>query len=327
MSCPCCIETTSTLLNFLEKVEQILKILNLSETVISKYNKLKELTFNRLHLQYTPLIKIKTLSEQNTIQLSEPSFKTLYMIYMKQQMLIDTMQDYITQQPEDIQPYLNQLSSIYSITQSSIKPSYIKEFDYDISAFDKKLKDEFCRFDEIIRNKQNNLLSITRNFEIQLKSTETQYEKQLYDLREKVEKNANIEKDLYSIRKQNDSNLYLINNLAQMIDIAFQKYSNVPSNYMETKEEHQIINKLKHLFKLIDNFYDDNKYMNNILPQLQKEKFEMNTELNLPYVNNVVQKNTLMQDLVMDISDVEKSSNTFHKNFQELINYIEKNIE
>ena len=45
------------LLTLLSKSEQILGLLNLPENIILKYNQLKELTFEKLNLEYKPLQK------------------------------------------------------------------------------------------------------------------------------------------------------------------------------------------------------------------------------------------------------------------------------
>ena len=45
------------LFNLLEKAEQILSIINLSDSSISKYNTLKKLTFEMLNLEFKPLEK------------------------------------------------------------------------------------------------------------------------------------------------------------------------------------------------------------------------------------------------------------------------------
>ena len=45
------------ILLLLEKAEQILSILNLPDSAIQKYNKLKEITFSKCSLEFHPLIK------------------------------------------------------------------------------------------------------------------------------------------------------------------------------------------------------------------------------------------------------------------------------
>jgi hypothetical protein len=48
---------------------------------------------------------------------------------------------------------------------------------------------------------------------------------------------------------------------------------------------------------------------------------------NLPFVNNVINNNGVMNNLAKNVGDIQKQSDTFHKNFQDLMNYISNNIE
>jgi len=48
-------ENTNLLLQLLDKAEQILSLINLPESTITKYNQLKELTFEKLNLNFRPL--------------------------------------------------------------------------------------------------------------------------------------------------------------------------------------------------------------------------------------------------------------------------------
>jgi len=57
------------LLTLLGKSEQILSLLNLPDNIIHKYNQLKELTFEKLNLDYKPLQKLNKSSKL------EPSVK------------------------------------------------------------------------------------------------------------------------------------------------------------------------------------------------------------------------------------------------------------
>ena len=47
-------QTIKLLLHLLEKAEQILSIINLSDSSTQKYNKLKEIIFNKCNLPFRP---------------------------------------------------------------------------------------------------------------------------------------------------------------------------------------------------------------------------------------------------------------------------------
>ena len=64
-------------LKLLEKSEQILSIINLPESAILKYYQLKEITFNKCSLLYSPLTKQIHQSNSNLSSKSSDCFLTL----------------------------------------------------------------------------------------------------------------------------------------------------------------------------------------------------------------------------------------------------------
>ena len=58
-------DNTKILFTLLEKAEQILGIINLPDSVINKYNQLKELTYDKLNLEFQPLRVIKKHVKNN----------------------------------------------------------------------------------------------------------------------------------------------------------------------------------------------------------------------------------------------------------------------
>ena len=63
------IQYIKPLLFLLQKAEQIISIINLPSSSIDKYNQLKEISFKKCGLEYTPLVKnnnlIKNLQKEN----------------------------------------------------------------------------------------------------------------------------------------------------------------------------------------------------------------------------------------------------------------------
>ena len=52
-------ENLNVILLLLDRAEQILSLINLPDSTISKYNQLKELTFDKLNMDFKPLEKSK----------------------------------------------------------------------------------------------------------------------------------------------------------------------------------------------------------------------------------------------------------------------------
>jgi hypothetical protein len=57
------------ILNLLEKSEQILSVINLSDSAVSKYNQLKQLTFQKLTSHLIPLQKTSLPNSTNPVNL------------------------------------------------------------------------------------------------------------------------------------------------------------------------------------------------------------------------------------------------------------------
>ena len=120
------------LFNLLEKAEQILSIINLSDSSISKYNTLKKLTFEMLNLEFKPLEKRyiksnipsssslsnnnKNTKKESLLNTNDDSLYILHFINIKKSLLIDLMLNYITNtinQEKNLNYYLNSLYIIY----------------------------------------------------------------------------------------------------------------------------------------------------------------------------------------------------------------------
>ena len=66
-------QTIKLLLHLLEKAEQILSIINLSDSSTQKYNKLKEIIFNKCNLPFRPLVKKTSISTTSVSNSSRSS--------------------------------------------------------------------------------------------------------------------------------------------------------------------------------------------------------------------------------------------------------------
>ena len=102
------------LLNLLDKIEQIISIINLPDSSISKYNTLKKMTFDMLNINFTPLQKRKL--DENIENKKEP-LNILFMLNKQKIMLIELLLDYITNNnslfhQKKLEHYLGSLTEI-----------------------------------------------------------------------------------------------------------------------------------------------------------------------------------------------------------------------
>jgi 1-deoxy-D-xylulose 5-phosphate reductoisomerase len=114
------------LLNLLEKSEQILSVINLSDSAVSKYNQLKQLTFQQLNLPFNPLVKCIPHQINHTHQ-NPPTnnnanillTKSFLLQNIKALMLIETIINYISNQQKE-EFYLEHMDSIFNLGMNTV---------------------------------------------------------------------------------------------------------------------------------------------------------------------------------------------------------------
>ena len=284
------------LFNLLEKAEQILSIINLSDSSISKYNTLKKLTFEQLNLDFKPLekryIKSHTSApfsnnqnnnDENIQNIKDDSLYISHFINIKKSLLIDLMMNYISNlisQEQNLNFYLNSLTEIYNLSPDIITKKTAKDIITDINIEESKMAELFTKVDQIFVQNFENLEKIKNNCEKNLKNDDYFSETTL-----------NLIDENYERYKLNDKNKNLnFNSIA----------------YKDGKIDENIL-KLEFVKKVFDDYFNKNKNnFNN---------------------NNIINNNELFNDVCDSLPEIIKENDTFHKNFQDLMNYISNNIE
>jgi hypothetical protein len=284
------------LFNLLEKAEQILSIINLSDSSISKYNTLKKLTFEQLNIDFKPLEKryIKSHTpppfpnnqnnnDENIQNIKDDSLYISHFINIKKSLLIDLMMNYISNiinQEQNLNFYLNSLTEIYNLSPDIITKKTTKDIITDINIEESKMAELFTKIDQIFVQNFENTEKIKNNCEKNLKNDD-------YFL----ETTLNLIDENYERYKLNDKNKNLnFNSIA----------------YKDGKIDENIL-KLEFVKKVFDEYFNKNKNnFNN---------------------NNVINNNELFNDVCDSLPEIIKENDTFHKNFKDLMNYISNNIE
>ena len=284
------------LFNLLEKAEQILSIINLSDSSISKYNTLKKLTFEQLNIDFKPLEKryIKSHTsppfsnnqnnnDENIQNIKDDSLYISHFINIKKSLLIDLMMNYISNiinQEQNLNFYLNSLTEIYNLSPDIITKKTNKDIITDIDIEESKMAELFTKVDQIFVQNFENFEKIKNNCEKNLKNDD-------YFL----ETTLNLIDENYERYKLNDKNKNLnFNSIA----------------YKDGKIDENIL-KLEFVKKVFDDYFNKNKNnFNN---------------------NNVINNNELFNDVCDSLPEIIKENDTFHKNFKDLMNYISNNIE
>ena len=295
------------LFNLLEKAEQILSIINLSDSSISKYNTLKKLTFEMLNLEFKPLEKRyiksnipspsslsnnnnKNTKKESLLNTNDDSLYILHFINIKKSLLIDLMLNYITNtinQEKNLNYYLNSLTEIYNLSSDIITGKNPKDIELEAKNEEAKMAELFTKIDQTFVNNFENM--------------------------EKINKKPGKNIDQNNEIKNNDN--YFIDTTLNLIDENYARY--------------------KQYKKDIDNFnsiaYKDGKIDENILKlEFIKNAFDSffnNNNQNHNGINIQNKNNELLNDVCDYLPEIIKENDVFHKNFQDLMNYISTNIE
>ena len=294
------------LFNLLEKAEQILSIINLSDSSISKYNTLKKLTFEMLNLEFKPLEKRyiksnipspsslsnnnKNTKKESLLNINDDSLYILHFINIKKSLLIDLMLNYITNtinQEKNLNYYLNSLTEIYNLSSDIITGKNPKDIELEAKNEEAKMAELFTKIDQTFVNNFENM--------------------------EKINKKPGKNIDQNNEIKNNDN--YFIDTTLNLIDENYERY--------------------KQYKKDIDNFnsiaYKDGKIDENILKlEFIKNAFDSffnNNNQNHNGINIQNKNNELLNDVCDYLPEIIKENDVFHKNFQDLMNYISTNIE
>ena len=284
------------LFNLLEKAEQILSIINLSDTSISKYNTLKKLTFEMLNLEFKPLEKKYIKPQTENTPSSKPQTKNddslyiLQFINIKKSLLIDLILNYISNlnnSEQNLNHYLNSLTDIYNLSPDIITEKALKDISSEAKEEEKNMASLFTKIDQIFVDNFGIFEKIKKNCEINEIKTDNNYF---------VETTFNLIDENYEKFKQNNFN----NNLNNFNSIA----------YKDGKLDENIL-KLEFIKNAFDNYF--------------------NTCNNINYNNNGVnfqnKEKAIFNDVCDSLPEVIKENDLFHKNFKDLMNYIENNIE
>ena len=283
------------LFNLLEKAEQILSIINLSDSSVSKYNTLKKLTFEMLNLEFKPLEKRYIKPQTENIpppipkEKNDDSLYTLQFINIKKSMLIDLILNYISNlnnSEQNLDYYLNSLTDIYNLSPDIITTKALKDISSEAKNEEKNMASLFTKIDQIFVNNFEILEKIKKNCEInEIKNNNNYF----------VETTFNLINENYEKFKQNNFS----NNINNFNSIA----------YKDGKLDENIL-KLEFIKNAFDNYFING-----------------NINHNDNGINFQNKENSIFNDVCDSLPEIIKENDMFHKNFKDLMNYIETNIE
>ena len=334
------------LLNLLEKAEQILSIINLPESSISKYNTLKKMTFDMLNIEFKPLEKnsLSTSNMDNSIKnniisnnLNDDILYILHFLNIKKTKLIDLILNFIInnnniEQDKDLNYFLTSLTEIYNLPADIVTSKTPNDIFFEAKSEDSKLSGLFTKIDQVFMNNFEKIKQLKINYENEIANLKDNYNRDLSEFKICLEKNSFLESD-------KEKNNYYLNKISLLINESYGIFKNnfpnesldsgIGNNCSGPFDEDFI--KLEFIKKIAYKFGNKNSYLNNGNINLNKENKIYDNNYNLPYsdiYNNYRNNNNYgLNELFSLLPEIQKESDTFHKNYCDLMSYIETNIE
>jgi len=314
------------LLNLLDKIEQIISIINLPDSSISKYNTLKKMTFDMLNINFTPLQKRKL--DENIENKNEP-LNILFMLNKQKIMLIELLLDYITNNnslfhQKKLEHYLGSLTEIYNLSKENFDIKTEEEIFYEINSEINTLAEIFNRIDKTFVDNFDINKQIRIKYENELNILREKYDRDLDELKNSLGTSSFSKQNFIKYNDLNIKNNDYLNQLSILIDEYYEKYKmRNPNEEYENVIRFNWINnienlKLNFVEKIMNKYFEENN-------QMKLRDFTLkNNDFN-SCKNNFGNKK--LDDICSFLPNIQRESDLFHKKFCELMNYIETNIE
>ena len=350
------IQYIKPLLFLLQKAEQIISIINLPSSSIDKYNQLKEISFKKCGLEYTPLVKnnnlIKNLQKENDNNSNNninnnnndlnkiKNNKIIQGLSTSKSKLLDLILTFIE---------TNNIMNINSNKNNKENKSFLN------------ISNDFNTNLNILKEEINNLINekninIHNTSEMQLNSEEniifrekekminyiTRAQENVISALYETDKKFNELKEAFLI--QNTKNEYInkyISNIDELISPIWNKYYNNEVDWFNPNKiidnyEMKTYTKCHFLLNFMNQLFTDNKNLMEALTEMEKKKNEAFNLLQMPYIRKVIEKSEYLKNIeellgklnenINKDKNKEMDMNKLINDGKELINCIKETI-
>ena len=350
------IQYIKPLLFLLQKAEQIISIINLPSSSIDKYNQLKEISFKKCGLEYTPLVKnnnlIKNLQKENDNNSNNninnnnndlnkiKNNKIIQGLSTSKSKLLDLILTFIE---------TNNIMNINSNKNNKENKSFLN------------ISNDFNTNLNILKEEINNLINektinIHNTADMQLNSEEnlifrekekminyiTRAQENVISALYETDKKFNELKEAFLI--QNTKNEYInkyISNIDELISPIWNKYYNNEVDWFNPNKiidnyEMKTYTKCHFLLNFMNQLFTDNKNLMEALTEMEKKKNEAFNLLQMPYIRKVIEKSEYLKNIeellgklnenINKDKNKEMDMNKLINDGKELINCIKETI-
>ena len=310
------------ILLLLQKAEQIINIINLPSSSIDKYNQLKEISFKKCGLEFTPLVKnenfIKNLNKENNINESQENLKQENELSEIKNKLLETIITLL--ETSNISQNLNPKENSFPSTLNNFSNicNTIKESISKISLNNEHINSEKEKiFTYIIRLEQNIVPIIF----------------------EQAKKFNELKESFITLNSKIENLFKYINGIDELISPIWNKYYNKEIEWFDSNKiidnyELKTYTKCHFLLNFMNQLFLDNKNIMEALNQMEQKKNEAYNILKLPYVKKAIEKGEYLknvENLLNKIKTEKEKNNNIDmnkliKDGKDLINNIKETI-
>ena len=310
------------ILLLLQKAEQIINIINLPSSSIDKYNQLKEISFKKCGLEFTPLVKnenfIKNLNKENNINESQENLKQENELSEIKNKLIETIITLL--ETSNISQNLNPKENSFPSTLNNFSNicNTIKESISKISLNNEHINSEKEKIFTYITRLEQNIVPITL---------------------EKTKKFNELKESFITLNSKIENLFKYINGIDELISPIWNKYYNKEIEWFDSNKiidnyELKTYTKCHFLLNFMNQLFLDNKNIMEALSQMEQKKNEAYNILKLPYVKKAIEKGEYLknvENLLNKIKTEKEKNNNIDmnkliKDGKDLINNIKETI-
>ena len=310
------------ILLLLQKAEQIINIINLPSSSIDKYNQLKEISFKKCGLEFTPLVKnenfIKNLNKENNINESQENLKQENELSEIKNKLLETIITLL--ETSNISQNLNPKENSFPSTLNNFSNicNTIKESISKISLNNEHINSEKEKIFTYITRLEQNIVPI---------------------IFEQAKKFNELKESFITLNSKIENLFKYINGIDELISPIWNKYYNKEIEWFSSDKiidnyELKTYTKCHFLLNFMNQLFLDNKNIMEALTQMEQKKNEAYNILKLPYVKKAIEKGKYLknvENLLNKIKTEKEKNNSIDmnkliKDGKELINNIKETI-
>ena len=310
------------ILLLLQKAEQIINIINLPSSSIDKYNQLKEISFKKCGLEFTPLVKnenfIKNLNKENNINESQENLKQENELSEIKNKLLETIITLL--ETSNISQNLNPKENSFPSTLNNFSNicNTIKESISKISLNNEHINSEKEKIFTYITRLEQNIVPI---------------------ILEQTKKFNELKESFITLNSKIENLFKYINGIDELISPIWNKYYNKEIEWFDSNKiidnyELKTYTKCHFLLNFMNQLFLDNKNIMEALNQMEQKKNEAYNILKLPYVKKAIEKGEYLknvENLLNKIKTEKEKNNNIDmnkliKDGKDLINNIKETI-